>query len=89
MEDDDDDDDDDYHDPYLNKKFIKSNYACNCLYRLHLILYPFLQWLSLMYNDRNDYIIYQACEYCGEAFQLYEKIIYPNNCKRNLDLTIC
>ena len=36
------DDDDDYQDPYLNKKFIKSNYAYNCLYKLHLILYPFL-----------------------------------------------
>ena len=85
---DDEDTEDDYLDLYVNKKFIKSNYTCNCQYKLHLFLYPFLQWLSLMYNDRNDYINYQSCEYCGEPFHLYEKLIYPNNCKRNFDLSV-
>ena len=41
-----------------------------------------------MYNDRNHYIIYQSCEYCGEPFHLYEKLIYPNDCKRNFDLSV-
>ena len=56
---------------------------CLCLYRLHLLIYPFLQWLSLMYHDRNKYMNYQPCEYCGEPFHLYEKLVFPKNCQNN------
>lgn len=36
-----------------------------------------------MYNDRNYYIVYQPCEYCGEQFHLYEKLVFPKLCSRN------
>ena len=36
-----------------------------------------------MYHDRNPYINNQHCEYCGEEFIKFEKIIFPLNCKNN------
>ena len=36
-----------------------------------------------MYNDKNHYIIYHPCEYCGVPFHLYERLIFPRNCSRN------
>ena len=39
-----------------------------------------------MHNDRNDYIHYSECEYCGEPFKIYEKVVFPKNCRqRNLN----
>ena len=70
---------------YFYKQFYKTKYPCSlktdCFYRLHLWLYPLLQWLSLMYNDRNHFIEHHCCEFCGEPFHLYERIVFPQRCK--------
>ena len=70
---------------FLNKLFLKSNYISECSLNLHQRLYPILQWFSLMYYDCNKYIVYQPCEYCGERFRLYEKLVIPKFCHRNLN----
>lgn len=67
--------------------FFKSTYwcsiKCGCLRRFNIWLYPFLQWLSLMYHDKNTYLKQVTCEYCGEDFSMFEKLVFPNNCTRN------
>ena len=73
-------------DRYYNKKFFPSNYCFSltcglCWYKMHLLVYPLLQWLSLMYHDDNVYLSSQTCEYCGEPFNIFEKLVFPSGCK--------
>ena len=54
---------------------------------LDKFFYPFLQWLHLMYRDKNPYIVCLMCELCSEPFELFESIVLPLECtSRNGDV---
>ena len=69
---------------FKHRQFYSSNYCCarkcKCCVNTHIRLYPFLQWISLMYHDRNVYLCNQTCEHCGEQLRMFEKIIFPLKC---------
>ena len=36
-----------------------------------------------MYHDSNKHLNNKKCEFCGEQFYMFEKIIFPSNCVNN------
>mgnify|MGYP006922974138 CR=1 FL=1 len=36
-----------------------------------------------MYHDENKYIENQTCEYCNEAFVMFDKVMFPSSCVNN------